>query len=66
MHHRYAPSVLATYAGAASLIATLETLFEREAQLSARFLHFWFNAFSAAVGVASCFLVVAVLSRFFR
>ncbi|KAJ7288137.1 hypothetical protein C8J57DRAFT_1445609 [Mycena rebaudengoi] len=49
MHHRYAPSVLATYAGAASLIATLETLFEREAQLSARFLHFWFNAFSAAV-----------------
>jgi hypothetical protein len=41
--------VLATYIGAASLIATLETLFDREPQLSARFLHFWFNAFSATV-----------------
>ncbi|KAJ7021588.1 hypothetical protein C8F04DRAFT_1140272 [Mycena alexandri] len=49
LHHPYAPSVLATYIGAASLIATLETLFDREAQLSARFLHFWFNAFSATV-----------------
>ncbi|KAJ6525276.1 hypothetical protein DFH09DRAFT_1188758 [Mycena vulgaris] len=38
-----------TYIGAASLIATLETLFDREPQLSARFLHFWFNAFSATV-----------------
>ncbi|KAJ7625379.1 hypothetical protein DFH06DRAFT_1229364 [Mycena polygramma] len=49
LHHPYAPSVLATYIGAASLIATLETLFDREPQLSARFLHFWFNAFSATV-----------------
>ncbi|KAJ7132998.1 hypothetical protein C8R46DRAFT_1140298 [Mycena filopes] len=49
LRHAYAPSVLATYIGAASLIATLETLFDREAQLSARFLHFWFNAFSATV-----------------
>ncbi|KAF7365020.1 4Fe-4S ferredoxin-type domain-containing protein [Mycena venus] len=49
LHHSYAPSVLATYIGASSLIATLETLFDREPQLSARFLHFWFNAFSATV-----------------
>ncbi|KAJ7095719.1 hypothetical protein B0H15DRAFT_826810 [Mycena belliarum] len=49
LHHPYAPSVLATYIGASSLIATLETLFDREPQLSARFLHFWFNAFSATV-----------------
>ncbi|KAJ7147142.1 hypothetical protein C8R43DRAFT_1012117 [Mycena crocata] len=49
LHHPYAPSVLATYIGAASLIATVETLFDREPQLSARFLHFWFNAFSATV-----------------
>ncbi|KAJ7700280.1 hypothetical protein B0H14DRAFT_3034208 [Mycena olivaceomarginata] len=40
LHHPYAPSVLATYIGAS-------TLFDREPQLSARFLHFWFNAFSA-------------------
>ncbi|KAJ7505125.1 hypothetical protein B0H11DRAFT_1976949 [Mycena galericulata] len=49
LHHPYAPSVLATYIGAASLIATIETLFDHEPQLSARFLHFWFNAFSATV-----------------
>ncbi|KAJ6621837.1 hypothetical protein B0H10DRAFT_2432116 [Mycena sp. CBHHK59/15] len=49
LHHRYAPSVLATYSSAASLIATVEVLFDREPQLSARFLHLWFNAFSATV-----------------
>ncbi|KAK7048537.1 4Fe-4S ferredoxin-type domain-containing protein [Favolaschia claudopus] len=52
LHHPYAPSVLATYIGASSLIETLETLFDREPQLSARFLHFWFNAFSATVTLA--------------
>ncbi|KAJ7781753.1 hypothetical protein DFH07DRAFT_791344 [Mycena maculata] len=49
LHHPYAPSVLATYISTASLIATIETLFDHEPQLSARFLHFWFNAFSATV-----------------
>ncbi|KAJ7643980.1 hypothetical protein FB45DRAFT_285047 [Roridomyces roridus] len=49
LHHPYAPSVLATYISTASLIATIETLFDQEPQLSARFLHFWFNAFSATV-----------------
>ncbi|KAF7314467.1 4Fe-4S ferredoxin-type domain-containing protein [Mycena kentingensis (nom. inval.)] len=49
LHHPHAPSVLATYIGASSLIATIETLFDREPHLSSRFLHFWFNAFSATV-----------------
>ncbi|KAF9267292.1 hypothetical protein L218DRAFT_955171 [Marasmius fiardii PR-910] len=49
LHHTYAPSVLATYLGAASIITAVETLYETEAQLSARFLCFWFNSFSAAV-----------------
>ncbi|KAF9473434.1 hypothetical protein BDN70DRAFT_867382 [Pholiota conissans] len=50
--HPYASSVLATYLGASSLITAVETLFEREQQLSVRFLHFWFNSFSAAVTLA--------------
>ncbi|KAJ7069663.1 fungal-specific transcription factor domain-containing protein [Mycena amicta] len=49
LHHPHAPSVLATYIGASSLIATIETLFASQPDLSARFLHFWFNAFSATV-----------------
>ncbi|KAF7299600.1 4Fe-4S ferredoxin-type domain-containing protein [Mycena chlorophos] len=49
LHHPHAPSVLATYIGASSLIATIEALFDREPHLSSRFLHFWFNAFSATV-----------------
>ncbi|KIY45194.1 hypothetical protein FISHEDRAFT_49804 [Fistulina hepatica ATCC 64428] len=49
LNHRYAPSVLATYMAAASLIAAVESLFDQEDQLSARFLCFWFNAFSGAV-----------------
>ena len=49
LHHRYAPSVLATYLGAASVISAIEILFDQEQQLSVRFLHFWFNSFSAAV-----------------
>ncbi|KAG7088272.1 hypothetical protein E1B28_012286 [Marasmius oreades] len=52
LHHTYAPSVLATYLGAASIITAVEMLFETEAQLSARFLCFWFNSFSAAVTLA--------------
>ncbi|KAF8895147.1 hypothetical protein BD779DRAFT_1608834 [Infundibulicybe gibba] len=49
LQHKFAPSVLATYLGASSLISAVETLFNQEPQLSARFLHFWFNAFSGAV-----------------
>ena len=52
LDHKYAPSVLATYLGAASLISTIETLFDHEPQLSARFLYFWFNTYSAAVSLA--------------
>lgn len=48
-HHKYAPSVVATYLGASALISTVESIFDREPQLSSRFLCFWFNAFSAAV-----------------
>lgn len=48
-HHHYAPSVLATYLAAAGVISTVEALFDQEQQLSARFLHFWFNTFSASV-----------------
>ncbi|KAK0439848.1 hypothetical protein EV421DRAFT_1818820 [Armillaria borealis] len=48
-HHRFAPSVVATYLGASSLISTVAKLYEQEQHLSARFLCFWFNAFSAAV-----------------
>lgn len=53
MHHEYAPSVLATYLSASSLIAAVEGLFEQETQLSVRFLHFWFNVFSAAVSASA-------------
>jgi hypothetical protein len=49
LNHHYAPSVIATYLGASNLISAVETLFELEQQLSARFLHFWFNTFSAVV-----------------
>lgn len=47
--HPYSPSVLATCLGAASLIESIETLFDKEPQLSARFLYFWFNTYSATV-----------------
>jgi len=49
LRHPYAPSVIATYISASNLISAVETLFEQEQQLSARFLHFWFNTFSAVV-----------------
>ncbi|PFH53342.1 hypothetical protein AMATHDRAFT_45610 [Amanita thiersii Skay4041] len=52
LHHHYAPSVLATYLGASSLMKAVQTLFDKEPDLSVRFLHFWFNAFSAAVTLA--------------
>jgi hypothetical protein len=49
LQHKHAPSVVATYIAASSLVSTVDTLFSQEQQLSARFLHFWFNSFSAAV-----------------
>jgi len=51
--HPYAPSVIATYHGASSLISTVEALFNQEAELSTRFLHFWFNTFCAVVSVVA-------------
>ncbi|TFK69541.1 hypothetical protein BDN72DRAFT_767830 [Pluteus cervinus] len=52
LQHKYTPSVLATYLGTSSLISAVEELYERERQLSVRFLHFWFNSFSASVTLA--------------
>ncbi|KAF8335644.1 hypothetical protein F5887DRAFT_1079053 [Amanita rubescens] len=49
LHHKYYPSVLATYLGASSLIKAVQALFDQEPNLSTRFLHFWRNVFSAAV-----------------
>jgi hypothetical protein len=49
LRHQHSPSVLATYLGASSLIKAVQALFDQEPDLSTRFLHFWFNAFSAAV-----------------
>ncbi len=49
LHHKYSPSVLATYLGASSLIKAVQALFDQEPNLSVRFLHFWRNALSAAV-----------------
>ncbi|KAF5382336.1 hypothetical protein D9757_008469 [Collybiopsis confluens] len=48
----FAPSVLATYLGCAELIVAVEILFNKEEQLSGRFLCFWFNAFSASVALS--------------
>lgn len=50
-NNKFAPSILATYLGCSSIIAAVETLFDKEEQLSGRFLCFWFNAFSAFVSV---------------
>ncbi|KAL1745278.1 hypothetical protein HDZ31DRAFT_82070 [Schizophyllum fasciatum] len=47
--HPLAPSVVATYIAAASLIETIEVLFDQEPEISVRYLFFWFNAFSAAM-----------------
>ena len=51
LQHEYAPSVVATYLAASSLITTVEGAFYQEQNLSLRYLHFWFNAFSAAVSM---------------
>lgn len=55
-HHPYAPSVLATYLGASSIIHVVEKLYEKEPELSVRFLMFWFNSFSAGVGDIHSFI----------
>ncbi|KAG5652814.1 hypothetical protein H0H81_003530 [Sphagnurus paluster] len=48
----YAPSVLATCLSAASLIRSVEALFDQEQELSVRILSFWFNVHSAAATLA--------------
>ncbi|KAJ4491601.1 hypothetical protein C8J55DRAFT_450236 [Lentinula edodes] len=45
----FAPSLLATYLSTSSIVGAVETLFNKEEQLSGRFLCFWFNTFSASV-----------------
>ncbi|KAF9561089.1 hypothetical protein CPC08DRAFT_664768 [Agrocybe pediades] len=52
LNHEYAASVIATYHGAANLISAVEAVYNQEAQLSVRFLYFWFNSFSAIVTLA--------------
>jgi hypothetical protein len=49
LHHKFAPSVMATYRSASRLISTIELLFNQEPHLSTRFVCFWFNSFSAGV-----------------
>jgi len=49
LRHPYSPSVIATYRGACDLITTVESIFDQEGQLCARFLHFCFNAYFAGV-----------------
>ncbi|KAK7469361.1 hypothetical protein VKT23_003837 [Stygiomarasmius scandens] len=73
LSHQFAPSVLATYLSCSSIISAVEMLFEREEQLSGRYLSFWFNVFSASVTLSllvsrapSCVLgsyVIADLER---
>ncbi|RDB15331.1 putative transcriptional regulatory protein C1F7.11c [Hypsizygus marmoreus] len=53
--HKYAPSVVAVFLSASRMIATVQDLYNREPQLTARILGYWSNAFSAAV--ALCLLV---------
>ncbi|KAF9005440.1 hypothetical protein BDQ17DRAFT_1240026 [Cyathus striatus] len=53
--HKYAPSVVAVFLSASRMIATVQDLYHREPQLTARILGYWSNAFSAAV--ALCLLV---------
>jgi len=49
--HKYAPSVVAVFLSASRMIATVQDLYQREPQLTARILGYWSNAFSAAVSV---------------
>lgn len=51
--HKYAPSVVAVFLSASRMIATVEDLYQREPQLTARILGYWSNAFSAAVSIQS-------------
>ncbi|KAG5644901.1 hypothetical protein DXG03_007453 [Asterophora parasitica] len=53
--HKYAPSVVAVFLSASRMIATVQDLYHREPELTARILGYWSNAFSAAV--ALCLLV---------
>ncbi|KXN83105.1 hypothetical protein AN958_01776 [Leucoagaricus sp. SymC.cos] len=53
--HKYAPSVVAVFLSASRMIATVQELFQREPELTARILWYWSNAFSAAI--ALCVLV---------
>ncbi|KAF8340767.1 hypothetical protein F5887DRAFT_439676 [Amanita rubescens] len=53
--HKYAPSVVAVFLSASRMVATIQDLFQREPQLTARLLGYWSNAFSSAV--ALCLLV---------
>ncbi|KAG6916037.1 hypothetical protein DXG01_008760 [Tephrocybe rancida] len=46
--HKYAPSVVAVFLSASRMIATVQDLYHREPQLTARILGYWSNAFSAA------------------
>lgn len=47
--HQYAPSVVAVFLSASRMITTVQDLYHREPQLTARILWYWSNAFSAAV-----------------
>ncbi|KAK2460473.1 hypothetical protein APHAL10511_007520 [Amanita phalloides] len=53
--HKYAPSVVAVFLSASRMVATIQELFHREPQLTARLSGYWSNAFSSAV--ALCLLV---------
>ncbi|KAG6853953.1 hypothetical protein C0991_012277 [Blastosporella zonata] len=46
--HKYAPSVVAVFLSASRMIATVQDLYHREPQMTARILGYWSNAFSAA------------------
>lgn len=50
MKHKYAPSVLAIYSSARTLIWAVDLLYSWEPTLSSCFMVFWSNCFSAAVG----------------
>lgn len=54
--HKYAPSVVAVFLSASRMIATVQDLYQREPQLTARILGYWSNAFSAAVSFLGLFM----------
>lgn len=59
--HKYAPSVVAVFLSASRMIATVQELFNREPQLTARILGYWSNAFSAAVSFKFPFCSYSVI-----